>query len=457
MLQTPEQAASVDNGSGKVAGRVEKLRSEVKVIKQSVAENLQKINENYSEDVEEIKLFRKEIEEYVTRMEQLLLSESKRHRERNEQSMKNIEQECIEAKKELKCLLLENALEKVDDSEAAERFERKFVELESNVKEIHLRNRIERLAFNRNAILNEIIAKDIPIGDIRISLKRPEEITREERTFDNCSLERTGQIFVRVPTDKRNCWITGMTCLEKNRLACADHNNKSVKLVDVKQGTVINQVRFEHSPRDVAAIYNYQLAVTMGQEKKIEILMQDGLKKSYDIVVDGHCSGIAHRDRLLYVSYIDPPKVEVLYLEGQVWQRYTKDNFGVHMFNTPRYLDVTMNNSYESYITVSDWRTNYIRQIKLDVRKHRDKNDIGGYNAVVVLPDESLLVCGENHKVCHISADLTRSRTLLMDSGDGIANPDAMCFNAENNKLFLSNRLPGYHSDNIFMYEIKRP
>lgn len=457
-----DNASEFLNGTTELTERIDRLRSNIKAKQLFVEENRQKANKNHLDNVEIAKAFRKEIEVYVARMEQNLLAECQKRREENEQIFKDIEQECSSVEFKLKSLQAENS---TIGEQPTEKFvqgkeaEKKVAEWENCIKELDFNSQVQLFDLKRSPVLSEMMVKDIPIAELQMVVKQPREtaISDEKSTFENLRLERINRIYVRLPTDQSNCWITGITCLKNDKLACADCNNKSVKIVDVKRGVVTNRVTLEYSPRDIANIYDYQLAVTMDQEKKIEILMLHGLTKKYEIKVEGKCSGIVHKDRLLYVSYFDPPKIEVLYLEGDVWQRYTKDNFGVHMFNTPRYLDVAKNENYENYVVVTDWRRNYIHKVKLDVRKYRDTDKMNGLNAVVILPDESLLVCTENHKVHHISSDLTQSRTVLHDVQDNVANPEAMCFNPENNTLFLSNRFPGHYSDNIVQFKVVRP
>ncbi|KAH3791251.1 hypothetical protein DPMN_144734 [Dreissena polymorpha] len=116
------------------------------------------------------------------------------------------------------------------------------------------------IVFERNKDLEQILASCTELGSIAsyaaVSHYRidPNEVV---------SVIDKSQYKVRTPTDKENCYITGICGSSNGEFVIADFNNKCVKLLD--QGyTLLAQLQLPTFPLSLCNISTNEMAVTVG-------------------------------------------------------------------------------------------------------------------------------------------------------------------------------------------------
>ncbi|XP_060559947.1 uncharacterized protein LOC132719988 [Ruditapes philippinarum] len=161
-----------------------------------------------------------------------------------------------------------------------------------------------------------------------------------------------GKICVQTSKDKNTCWITGMTLLTPDLLIITDYFDNAVKMVDTRIKSVSDQIQLDDRPWDITRVTSTELAVTLPNKQKIQFtsISSNKLKKRHTVKVDGECSGISCFQGKLVVSFENPAKVQILDMNGTILTAID----GKNIFKCPDY--VTCNRSY-IYVSDCDMKT----------------------------------------------------------------------------------------------------
>ena len=225
--------------------------------------------------------------------------------------------------------------------------------------------------------------------------------------------------------------ITGLTIVSNDTLAfVCGLTNYSVRLLDIDTGKILSRSeRLREKPFDITAISDNKLAVTVPALKWIRLLSStDGkLILSHRINTDGCCKGISYGDGKLVVTFVDPPKVEVLDMSGE--KLYT--SLGGVMFRAPRYVSVSSDEescyvSDKQMIIHMDWEGQVIR-------RYTDQSmDAKGITST----KSGFLVCDGRGNVCKMSA--TCHKDIVYSMNLPASQSHVICVNSTDNSFFVS-------------------
>ncbi|KAL4216742.1 hypothetical protein ACF0H5_024465 [Mactra antiquata] len=246
---------------------------------------------------------------------------------------------------------------------------------------------------------------------------------------------KQAEILVRTSEDVRDCWITGITEVSEGHLALIDCINNSIKLCDSVNKKVLSRLLFGKTetdkPWDVTLISDNVVAVTFPYGQLIQFvsvsnklnIMKQKLKTA------GECQGICfHQDKLI-VTYRYPGKLEILDLKEKVIKSITTDTTDTFSI-FPRYVQAN-----NEYIYVSFWQTNEIIMYDWSnnvIGRCKDIKEPGG---IVVLKDNSCIVCSNrDDAVYHVAEDGRSSEIITTD----VSEPLAVCMNDQQDKLYIS-------------------
>lgn len=260
---------------------------------------------------------------------------------------------------------------------------------------------------------------------------------------------------INVASDELICDAMYMSMIGDDKLAIADHNNKAIKIVDLRHQRVVADIKLPYLWDIVLLDDEEQLAVTLPTKHVIQFLSisDDRLSKVRQLKVEGMCVGLAYYHHNLLVTFTGARgKIQIMTLEGNVLVTILATPFGESVFNSPYYIAVDQQNRC---IYASDWQKEYNRITRMSlggevtgVYKDRTLNHPSG---MVVLVDGSLLVCSQRtNTIPLISSDLINSRPLLQEK-DEVKDPNCVALNREQNKLYVGN----HHSDYIQVYDLK--
>lgn len=119
--------------------------------------------------------------------------------------------------------------------------------------------------------------------------------------------------------DSDDPWPTRIALLTIDRLVMTDCSNASVKLVDVDQHTILDQLKVDGKPWGACRLSESKAAVTLPDEHRIIILdCKNKLFIENTIFVQHECRDIAYNNEQLIVRYRDYRKIEIMRLNGEV-------------------------------------------------------------------------------------------------------------------------------------------
>ncbi|XP_060602758.1 uncharacterized protein LOC132755845 [Ruditapes philippinarum] len=108
--------------------------------------------------------------------------------------------------------------------------------------------------------------------------------------------------------------------------------------MDVSHDQIVFHIELTSSPRDITVIPSDQLAVTLRDEERIQLLTtRKGLTKAEQMRTVGNCRGFKYDDRKLIVAFDGKvrPKIEILRLNGEVQCTFQLNELGSMTFTEP--------------------------------------------------------------------------------------------------------------------------
>ncbi|XP_053402779.1 uncharacterized protein LOC128558036 [Mercenaria mercenaria] len=372
------------------------LENNAKSLKKETEEAGKEVYRLYAKAVGDIRAFRKRVDKYLEDMERKLLDQCETLKMKTDTMLKAVENELQPMKLELENIhsqLTSQAKQSGDLFVQAKQIRFRLKKIGEELKFLDEKNAPSMYTFEKNnQILEYFQTKQGSLGDLRpVQIRNCQVIS--PRRLQDLTPTLIGEVSVKSFTDGYNCFITGMVAIAPDTLVCTDYNNYSVKLIDINADKITSELKLTAGPLDITYVSYDQLAVTVAEEKKICFLsFRNGLSKTRDIAVDGKCYGIAYSKNRFVVSYINPPKVEILSLDGKVLQHIDTDSSGKALFESPRYVAVDRDGNC---IYVSDYITHSVIIVTTSGKvldTYKDRN-LFSQQGIDVYSDGSVLVC----------------------------------------------------------------
>lgn len=246
-------------------------------------------------------------------------------------------------------------------------------------------------------------------------------------------------INVTAREDRGKCCISGLEFLSSHRLIATDYNNKSVKLIDVKDKALISNLVLESSPSDVTMMSSRQVAVTLpliGKILLIDVSMSGCLSVESEINACGKCYGIVRLDPLgnrCIISFSDTNNVSIVEI--------------VHFSHGSETIQAKLTNDLKSfnpqYVTLSpDGMTIYVttinnKVISLDfqgkIKAHRESiNELKG---LAVDGDGAIYVCS-GEAIMRMTSDLQKF-DVAVDNLKGASMPRSVIYCNKFQQLYI--------------------
>jgi hypothetical protein len=290
--------------------------------------------------------------------------------------------------------------------------------------------------FEPNEIIETFLQAETSLGTMRptsheqsdqlsISSSEPEEETLP------CA------ICVKSPTDKKDCYITGIAAGSRNQVIVADKSNASIKVVDLDSQDII-QCKLDSKPWDVTMTSDDTIAVTMPLAKTIQFFLftSHNITKHHKLKKIGECYGLSHHHGKLVVTFLNPAQLQIMDLEGNVQRKILRNSNKKLIFKNPLHMAT---NSNSIFVSDSDKGTVFCFnwEGELTGRYDRMQTPIG----IALLDDGSVFVSDISEDECNIlniSADCKKAEIVLQD----LNYPQAICWFSETKTLCVCN-----HSD----------
>ncbi|XP_060607806.1 uncharacterized protein LOC132759945 [Ruditapes philippinarum] len=323
--------------------RIDNLRKNLASCKEEIKCSLKAADEIKTEVVKEIKLFRKEMDDYLDKMEADLLQKVDEMNDRDVSSQKKLQDQCEALSDEMKEFQrkLDQCKDKVNNLfVTSKRVQGKLEKCQKINETISTKSQINTLNFKLSEDFDTMKKNNTPLGSLVTHVK----------TFSGqckkCINDMKAHFVNKVncqAENERNCSITGFVILSDSEILLADATNKSLKVLNYRDNKVTSALKLSDFPFDITTISSSSAATCLLNKGKIVFVnTHNGLTESHSLDVRKRCAGIDHRNGILAVAFTKPPAVQVLDMEGHILHEVRDTS----MIKYPRYVNLSTDNEY---------------------------------------------------------------------------------------------------------------
>ncbi|XP_060569579.1 uncharacterized protein LOC132727993 [Ruditapes philippinarum] len=377
------------------------------------------INDYNKEIIKAITEFRKEINDCLDLMQKDALNNAEEVKSNTNKIIQHVLDTCENMISGIKCMQSSLHVSKSTHQDGQlyigmKRAESTLKSDELNDAEQTLIHTNMHYSFQRNSELETLFCKKMVFGEI-VDHSRHES-TKVTKAVDR--LIGKGDINVKTSSDKRECYITGCSVLNTNKLVLADYNNHKVKLISIENRRVQEEKALDSKPWDIAVMSQDRFAVTMPYIKEIVVMTTDDkLSCVRSIKVDRSCNGIDYNHDCFYVACLYPTSVIVLNTQGDILNNIPLN------FLLPDYIPCIAVRKDSNLLYISDCGNNSIVSVSLqgEVTATYKHIDVSGPQGVLMLDDGSLLVCCLGNGTIHkVNGDLKQGKIMYKEKAKTI-------------------------------------
>ncbi|XP_060607174.1 FNIP repeat-containing protein DDB_G0290639-like [Ruditapes philippinarum] len=261
--------------------------------------------------ITEIENFRKEINKRLDELETKVKNTATKIQHDNNNKLKTTETTCDDINKSLQAsadtLKQFNTNKKTDQLFTELKIAQQLILHNENItKQLPTTNDVAEYTFESNQAIKQFLQNEKSLGTLRKKdMNKPAE--RTNKTAVSMKMSTPRNINAQTSSDKNDCYIIGITVSPQNQLFVADRNNNSIKMIDIKSGT-IKQLQLETYPWDITIVARDTLAVTLPKIKTIQFISfsSNSLLLNNKLKVYGECHGISHHQGKLAVTFYIP-------------------------------------------------------------------------------------------------------------------------------------------------------
>ncbi|XP_060589315.1 uncharacterized protein LOC132744576 [Ruditapes philippinarum] len=379
-------------------------KSEYNIMKAAAATT--QLEQSHGKVIEDIQLFRKEINDRLDQMESIIIKEAETVINTANHKLENIKDAYEKIAEEVK-----RSQSFLNDLSKTNKQNKLFIEMKNIIprimtlenEEIQIINdntTYDDIQFDRNENLLNQLKSGNNFGKI-LTYGKPSSDTGLCVTYER-------SIDVKFPTDVQRSDVTGTVMISVTQMIVADYGNMKIKMINIDTGTLVSEKTLSTAPNDVIKLPQNKLAVALLDENCIQILSYTDTSLSLDRCIDVgescYCVGYC-QDKLVVGCNYDPGKLVVLDLDGKIKQ----------VFDTPRLFDgpeKILISSDEKFLYVSDYNSDDDSKcIKIDwqgnvVQRFQDQG-CKRPKGIQEMEDGTLLVCFyKSHKIVRLSSSL---------------------------------------------------
>ncbi|XP_045160843.2 uncharacterized protein LOC123525759 [Mercenaria mercenaria] len=417
--------------------KIDEIERRINSIKQEMKGNLKTAADMKAKIVDEIKLFRKDLNTYLDQAEAELLSEVEKLHAKDVVAQKEGLKECDSMKTVIK--QFQQTIDQHEDR-ANQLFvtvklaKKRLVTFQESVKRISSVKSISRCTFEPSKDIQALKVSQSPIGYISVVTEICADL--KKKTIVDMKAEFARELNVQAENE-RTCQITGMTMISSDEILLADHSNKSLKVINIRENRIASRYSCSDRPWDVTMINTDKSAATLPVPGKILVMnTSGGLSKSHTITVKQWCRGIDHHNGKIAVSFTSiTVAVEVLNMEGEILHH---SDFPGNTSDFPHYLGYS--NDGKS-IFVSDDSKNIVLELSADGQlKTKISENLKGPSGLVVTKDGTIVVRhqDDNDKLALLVPDTRKLQSLFVKN---LKDPGAVLICEESSKMYISEGL----------------
>ncbi|XP_060593421.1 uncharacterized protein LOC132747906 [Ruditapes philippinarum] len=424
---------------------IDKLTDKCCQIKKDLKQRIAKSTISLKDAIVEMDNFRKEINKRLDELEKEVKDIATTIQHDNNNKLETLETTCDDINKSLQAsadtLKHLNTNKKTDQLFTEMKIAQQLILHNENItKQLPTTNDVDEYNFESNHAIKKLLQNEKSLGTLRKKeLRQPAEPINKAPVPMKISTPRN--INVKISSDEDDCWITGISVSPQNQLFVADYNIKSIKMIDIKSGA-IKQLQLQSNPWDITIVTRDTLALTLPHINTIQFISisSNSLSLKNKLKVDGDCRGISHHQGKLAVTFLDPAKLQIMDLKGNIKITVEKDSNGDSIFSLPNYVTT---NSHSIY--VSDEVKNAVIWFNWQGEMIGRNVDIGCSRGISLLDDGSFFVSDYMNKCIYRVSGDCKDRTTILENFE---DPRAVCWCAETSTLYLSTN-SNTESDNI--------
>lgn len=402
----------------------------------------------------EVKKFRKEIDEFLDLVETNMVMELDDLEIKEKESIERHIYDLSTAKQMLqrennRITTIGKSADRNDLFAAVVKISKRLKQYERMIKDFGYDVKVPTVIFEKNKELNELKDGIKAIGSVKV-IYNP--VSKQKRVlFSSMHVDVGGSVEVRSPGDANPPEITGCAFMQDGQVILCDSNNNRIKILK-RTFTLRYSLCLGSRPWDVSAAGKDIFIVTLPDIQQLQFIeMAARIEANRSLKLDKSCWGVEVAGEKIYITCHDGGinsigEVRILGLDGTVERRI---GLSERLFTYPFYIAVNAK-SRKAY--VSDRANSTLTCFKLLPResvvyKYRDK-DLDWLRGMCVDFEDNIIACGEQKcNIQVINANGEKYRT-LMSSKDSKQYPYCVSYTHRTNTLIIG-------SDKLHVYNTK--
>ncbi|XP_060602601.1 uncharacterized protein LOC132755714 [Ruditapes philippinarum] len=350
----PDVSGNLSDEMTVILEQMESLITKCKSNIEYVSKAAQNLDLSHAKVVEDIKVFRKEINECLDRIGTSILKEADTIVKIAKCKQETVKAACLEINEELECS--RSLLSSLKEQNKQNKF---FIEMknaekclpiltdkEKNV--LHANTANDCIQFTCNASIIDFLKTEKSYGTLSTFVQ-----PCQDRAIE---LQYIETIDMKLNSEKEKSNITGLVMIAPTKMVVSDNSNeKNIKLIDVEKKEVVTEVKMSSMPLDVITFPEKKLAVTLKGETFVQILSYSDAKLSLDQRIDVRekCNGVAYSQDKLVVTCQISKKIIIINLEGDILNVLGSPA----IFYGPMRVFISKDETF-IYVSDRDWRQN---------------------------------------------------------------------------------------------------
>lgn len=314
--------------------------------------------------------------------------------------------------------------------EDMEKVRKEMQDLETSIRKLSCDNNVQEYTFQPATTITDLLKHTKAFGKLVVESEKKGTIIHmsELKLNEKCEDEHV------IP------FLSGLAFVSDDHLVAADYENRCLKCMSVTEDKILSVLPMNTEPWGIAAIGNNEIAATLPLQKKIHIIHVENitLSKGREFRVRGDCRGIDYRNGQLFVSFVDPAKIEILGKDGSVFKCFQYDQFGNELFRWPGYIAVSPDDIGSASIYVSDKDHNTVTRLSMEGKIETVYSGVNlkGPRGISIDNNGHVFVCGRaSNELCQILLSSGKVEFLL-ERGQGLKSPHGIV--CHGNRVYLS-------------------
>ncbi|XP_053402492.1 uncharacterized protein LOC128557894 [Mercenaria mercenaria] len=297
----------------------------------------------------------------------------------------------------------------------------------------------EKISFSADMKIKNYLKQLKALGQLSTA-----EATYKPRTTAY-TVKQQRNIDIQLKEDIRTCYIYGSCFTEDGSLLLADINNNKLKRLSGSTDTLIDHVDLEEGPIAVCLTSQLEAAVSLNNKTIQFVSLGNKVATTRKLKMDHPCVGLAFNDGKFFIS--DQYRTVYIHdISGTMLNKITTDISGNPIFSNSKHISVSTNRD-RVYVADNDKGV-----ITLDIQ--------GNYLSTFTDPDlvrpwgvctdkrGNILVCGfESSNIVQIS-EYSKTKLGIIKTKQ---YPVSVCFSPHQNKLAVTH----YNSNTVNVYELE--